>query len=244
MCRVLIATVVLMLVNSPLTAREWIDASGRYREEASFEKMENGSVWLKKKNGSRLIIEFDKLSAANQAYIVAIQRSASAKPVAPTSTETSLAKTNLTSATRRASSAREASSTIAIAQQAAPIPAATKPAVPNPAAPDPAAPIPAAPTHNYQPKYIYSGCCGTFHLLGDVGTASYRSPFHGYLSPLKYWKTDLAFIYYHEVGGHPYIIAWRFSRIPMDHCCRYSVEYLPRYGVWCHLDFVCRDQPR
>ena len=54
---------------APAWAREWVDASGKFRIEAELIAVRNGKAILEKPDGSVISIPVDKLSVADQAFL-------------------------------------------------------------------------------------------------------------------------------------------------------------------------------
>jgi WD40 repeat protein/mono/diheme cytochrome c family protein len=75
----------LLGAASQLTAREWVDASGKFKVEAELVAIRNGKAILERPDGSLLTIPVEKLSAADQTYLK--------QQAAPPPTATTLAAT-------------------------------------------------------------------------------------------------------------------------------------------------------
>jgi len=63
------AVVGLAWTGLDVFAREWSDASGKFRTEAEFVAARNGKVILEKQDGSIITIPLEKLSEKDQAYV-------------------------------------------------------------------------------------------------------------------------------------------------------------------------------
>jgi WD40 repeat protein len=63
------ASISLLFLVPPAAAREWVDASGKFRVEAELVAVRNGKAILEKPDGSVISIPVDKLSSADQAFL-------------------------------------------------------------------------------------------------------------------------------------------------------------------------------
>ncbi len=70
-------------------------------------------------------------------------------------------------------------------------------------------------------KYIYSGRCGTFHLIGEVGTGAYWYKGKHYLAMLFKAGEDANYLYYDSSHPDGQIIQWYFSKT--ERCCKFWV---------------------
>jgi hypothetical protein len=68
------ALVVVVLVSTSLEAREWTDASGQYRREAELLGREADLVYFQDALGNRLRVGFNRLSVADQQFILASEQ--------------------------------------------------------------------------------------------------------------------------------------------------------------------------
>src|SRR5262245_30824975 len=87
-CALILAS---MLSVHSVAAREWVDASGKFRVEAELVAVRNGKAILEKPDGAVLSIPLDKLSAADQAFLK--EQAAPAVPPAAVTTATTPAAT-------------------------------------------------------------------------------------------------------------------------------------------------------
>jgi hypothetical protein len=69
MVRSVLAVVALCACASPVAARQWTDASGKYHQEAELVAFDGHLVVLKKAQGRLVAVPLDSLSAADQAYL-------------------------------------------------------------------------------------------------------------------------------------------------------------------------------
>jgi hypothetical protein len=60
--------------------RTWSDASGKFKIQASFVSNENGTITLKKSDGTELEIELKKLSAADQKFVADLEKAVANSP--------------------------------------------------------------------------------------------------------------------------------------------------------------------
>lgn len=70
-------------------------------------------------------------------------------------------------------------------------------------------------------KYIYSGRCGTFHLIDEIGTGAYWYQGKHYLAMLFKAGEDDNYLYYDSNHPDGQIIQWYFSKT--ERCCKYWV---------------------
>lgn len=70
----LLSTAMLFLLGQATFAREWTDASGKFKVEAELVKVEGGNVFLKKQaDGATIQVPVNRLSAADQAHLQSLQ---------------------------------------------------------------------------------------------------------------------------------------------------------------------------
>jgi len=70
----LLSTAVLFFLAQATVAREWTDASGKFKVEAELVKVEGGKVFLKKQvDGATIQVPVNLLSAADQAHLQSLQ---------------------------------------------------------------------------------------------------------------------------------------------------------------------------
>lgn len=72
-----------LLIFSSAKAREWSDASGKFRIEAEFVRIHQGKVELRKKDGSKVAIPLAKLSKSDQEFLKSKGDSKDTEPVPP-----------------------------------------------------------------------------------------------------------------------------------------------------------------
>lgn len=87
-------------------------------------------------------------------------------------------------------------------------------------------------------KYVYSSYRGTFHLVGEIGTALYYfrddpyGPSEQHLATLvRTIGCDHRFLLYKPCGGDSYVVKWAFDRIP-SYSGHYAVWYGKPDGTW------------
>ncbi|MCR4414067.1 MAG: PQQ-binding-like beta-propeller repeat protein [Thermoguttaceae bacterium] len=68
--------------TKPPTVRNWTDASGQHKTRAALEAVENGTVRLRKENGTLVELPIEKLSEADQRWIERNAKSLAAKEAA------------------------------------------------------------------------------------------------------------------------------------------------------------------
>jgi SLA1 Homology Domain 1 (SHD1) protein len=72
--RILLTTAVVALLGQVVLAREWADATGKFKTEAELVKVEAGVVFLKKQSdGATIQVPLARLSAADQAYLQSLE---------------------------------------------------------------------------------------------------------------------------------------------------------------------------
>ncbi len=69
-----VAIVAVLSFASSLEGREWTDSTGRHRTEAELVKRVGDKVWFKDTAGSSRSVDFQRLSAADQAFIIKHER--------------------------------------------------------------------------------------------------------------------------------------------------------------------------
>ena len=75
------------LFPAMLAAREWTDDTGQYRHEAEYLHEANGEVWLRDARGMFYVVDIERLSQADRAYVASRGSSArSSKPGTPAKT--------------------------------------------------------------------------------------------------------------------------------------------------------------
>ncbi len=73
-------TALLIAAEQPISAqstapsrdeplRTWSDATGQHHTEAVLLRLENGKVWLRRKDGTQIAVPLDKLSEADRNYL-------------------------------------------------------------------------------------------------------------------------------------------------------------------------------
>lgn len=75
---------VLILWPAVASAREWTDNTGRYHTNGKLMARMGNSIWLEKTDGQPVVVPFDKLCAADRAYLVETLGADPAAPIAPT----------------------------------------------------------------------------------------------------------------------------------------------------------------
>ncbi len=72
--RILLTATVVALLGQMAIAREWADATGKFKTEAELVKVEAGVVFLKKaSDGATIQVPLARLSAADQAYLQSLE---------------------------------------------------------------------------------------------------------------------------------------------------------------------------
>lgn len=74
------ALLMLFALTATVSAREWSDASGKFRIEAELIAVRNGKAVLEKADGSIISVPVEKLSAADQAHLKSLEPAAAPKP--------------------------------------------------------------------------------------------------------------------------------------------------------------------
>lgn len=220
----------------PVAAREWTDASGKHHVEARLLQRQGDQVWLEKENAKLLIVPWAKLSGRDQAYIerelgqaapgatrevrLVSQTAANSRPAeAPARPSAKLAQQRARAAFRYASFKQdpEAEATADSNLDGLEIPEEVQ------AAEELAAPevLPEAEKNPSHEKFIYKGRCGTFHLIGDVGTGAYWYKGKQYLALLFKAGEDENYLYYDSNHPDGQIVQWYFSK--SKRCCQFWV---------------------
>lgn len=90
-------------------------------------------------------------------------------------------------------------------------------------------------------KLVYSGCWGTFHLVGGTGTAWYAFRDCRYLANLTFVNHDKYYLYYAPAAGDPFISRWAFPKCPSG--CGWKVYRRTREG-WDLYEVAYRESPK
>jgi WD40 repeat protein/mono/diheme cytochrome c family protein len=107
-----LALPIIIIPFTTLTAREWTDASGKFRVEAELVAVKNGKVFLEKPDGSALSVPVDRLSDADRRYL----KSLNDKSKTPDAKDTS-GRTADVEPTKAADGVTDAASSAALANR-------------------------------------------------------------------------------------------------------------------------------
>jgi hypothetical protein len=83
-------------------------------------------------------------------------------------------------------------------------------------------------------RCAYLGQCGSFHLIGDGGTAAYTLGGGQFIADLSFSSQDNDYWQYRAQNGDPSTGYWAFARRP-DRCGRYMVWRFAN-GTWCRYE--------
>lgn len=225
----------IAMFSTSAEAREWSDSTGRHRTEAELVKHEDDKVWFKDTAGRSRSVDFERLSAADQAYVMEHERQSANQ-------EPSVKKQDLVVNTlsyrigqQRPAAKRMATKLTANAQAATSLfklagwSYCTSANCHHPHPHPPAPPKPPLPKYG---KRIYHGGWSTWHLVrlqnGPTGgTGSYLLTEGGaivrHLVLLKYVNEDRTYWYFEADDPKPGFKYWRFSNLVVGSC--YRVEY-------------------
>jgi len=90
-------------------------------------------------------------------------------------------------------------------------------------------------------KFIYSGRCGTFHLIGEMGTGAYWYQGKHYLAMLFKAGEDANYLYYDSSHPDGQIIQWYFSKT--ERCCKFWVWKRTGLNEHGHYEREYRSKP-
>lgn len=238
---------------SSLQGREWTDNTGQIRREAEFVKRDGSTVWFKDPDGRSRSAEFDRLSAADQAYIMERER-----PIANRANGTKPGLVATTLSYRRASgTADTADSPTKMTTLKAAAPTLMKLTGWSGCTPwycyrSYTSDIPHSSTPSQDTgKRIYCGHKSTWHLvsqkIGEIGgTGAYwltdpNGYCRHYLALLRCWYNTAPYLGYQRVGSPGGITYWLFDNAPINKF-RYNVYYW-NGTTWVYYDCCYREIP-
>ncbi len=209
--------------------REWRDSTGKYAKEAEFVALRDGVVHLRQSDGKKFAIPESRLSQRDQAYVATFAEPSVAEqetPFLPTSEE----EKNIGGGPQV---------DFAVYRQD------TEPAV--------------IIDERRIRKFVYYSCHSTTHLIDfgptqGTGTIHYAFAAPGsshcctslkwHLALLQKYNQTSDFFFYHQLNGHPNIVAWAFATKPDYHGCRYSIWYKRQDGSWHRFEYADRVHPQ
>lgn len=212
----ILAAIAVISLASTACAREWTDATGRYHVDARLLQCHEDTVWLEKPNSRLVLVPLAKLSESDRAYVArecpgqigtrveaapATQPAEIARQEQPVTAPAVLERKRNRAAFHFASLARQPDDMPEELEAAEELPGPTPAAGPG--------------------KFIYSGRCGTFHLVGNLGTGAYWYGGKHYLAMLFKAGEDANYLYYDSNHPDGQIIQWYFSKT--ERCCKFWV---------------------
>lgn len=246
MLRLTLTCLVVCSLQLSAAARTWTDVRGS-QVEGDLIVFSAGRVTVRGVEGRMTTLAWDQLSADDRAFVAFAAEESPRDTRRPTAQELPLGPrsllTNGTYNVTRSLAMEEFPGVTVRRTIVQPLPRPTLDPAPQPGQ---AAPAPATIEESAAccyPKYIYCGCKGTFHIVGDAGMATYTIGCDQWLARLVPMKPNHPHhdLYFRPVCDDPLTEGWAFSTIPNCHG-HYAVYRLVR-GRWCLFDSATRAVP-